>query len=44
MNKLDEMMQCRDLMDKYRYPIEMTRGITESIDRIITEGMSKRRV
>lgn len=43
MEKLEEMMQCRDIMDMYRYPIEMTRGITESIDKIITEGMQNRK-
>jgi len=44
MDKLDEMMQCRDIMEEQNYRIEMTRGITAEIDKIITEGMSKRRV
>jgi len=44
MNKLDKMMQCRDIMEKHEYPIEMLHGITESIDKIITEGIDKRRV
>jgi len=43
MDKLDEMMQCRDIMEKHEYPIEMLYGITESIDRIITEGMQNRK-
>jgi len=44
MDKLNEMMQCRDLMEKHDYPAMMLRGITKDIDEIITEGMSKRRV
>jgi len=42
--KLEEMMVCRDLMGRHKYPIEMLQGITAEIDKIITEGMSKRRV
>jgi len=43
MDKIDEMMQCRDIMEEQNYRIEMTRGITDEIDKIITEGVSKRR-
>lgn len=43
MDKLDEMMQCRDLMNKYEYPLEMLQGITTEIDKIITEGMQNRK-
>jgi len=44
MDKLDEMMKCRDFMEKHEYPNVMIIGITKDIDEIITEGMSKRRV
>jgi len=42
--KLEEMMFCRDSMEKNKYPLEMMQGITTEIDKIITEGMQKRRV
>jgi len=41
--KLEEMMQCRDIMEEQNYRIEMTRGITDEIDEIITEGMQNRK-
>jgi len=44
MDRLDEMMQCRDMMEKHDYPFAMRFSITREIDEIITEGMSKRRV
>jgi hypothetical protein len=43
MDKLDEMMFWRDDMERYWYPLEMLREITESIDMIITEGMHNRK-
>jgi hypothetical protein len=43
MEKLDEMMFCRDDMERYDYPLEMLQGITTNIDRIITEGMQNRK-
>ncbi len=43
MDLLEEMMQCRDSMDKKDYPIEMRQGITTEIDKIITEGMQNRK-
>ena len=41
--KLEEMMFCRDVMERYYYPLEMLRGITAETDKIITEGMQNRK-
>jgi len=43
MDKLDEMMQCRDSMEKHDYPAAMILGISRDIDEIITEGMQNRK-
>jgi len=43
MDLLEEMMFCRDQMDRCDYPLEMRQGITSEIDKIITEGMQNRK-
>jgi len=43
MDLLDEMMQCRDSMEKHDYPFAMRFSITRDIDEILTEGMQDRK-
>jgi len=43
MEKIDEMMQCRDLMEKHDYPAAMILGISRDIDEIVNEGMQNRK-
>lgn len=38
MNKLETLFISRDMMNKYRYPVEMIIGITNKIDKIINDG------
>jgi len=37
MNRIEELMTCRDLMEKCSYPIIMLVNITEAIDKEINE-------
>jgi len=43
MDLLEELMRSRDIMEEQDYRIEMVRAITKDIDKIITEGMQKRK-
>jgi len=37
MNRIEELMTCRDLMEKCNYPMIMLVNITETIDKEIQE-------
>ena len=39
MNTLEELMTCRDLMEKCKYPFIMIETLNNDIDNIICEGM-----
>lgn len=38
MELLQELFECRDIMEKCKYPVEMINGISQNIDKAFKEN------